>query len=327
MKKTFTILMVLMVISTVVFAGGSKETEESQTLKIGVIGKSVHPYWSEVQLGAEAAGDALGIEVQFFVPQSEDSAKQLSTMEIFMAQDFDAIAIAPSDPNAIAAGIKKADELNIPVVTLDTDAPNSTRVLYVGTNNKSAGKIAGQRAAELIGNANGVIIPATGSLTAVNSLERIEGFKDGIGAKYKVLEALNDQEDPSKSLTLIEGALNTYQEIALIFGVYAYNGPAAAQAIKSSNQIGDIKIVSFDTTPDIIKWVREGVIDATIGQRPYMMGYESVRILKEIIENGKDAVLSQYPDAFVDTGVDVVTKDNIEEYKAEMISKGIPVNW
>ena len=145
--------------------------------------------------------------------------------------------------------------------------------------------------------------------------------------KYKVLEALNDQEDPSKSLTLIEGALNTYQEIALIFGVYAYNGPAAAQAIKSSNQIGDIKIVSFDTTPDIIKWVREGVIDATIGQRPYMMGYESVRILKEIIENGKDAVLSQYPDAFVDTGVDVVTKDNIEEYKAEMISKGIPVNW
>lgn len=346
MKKTLFLIVAMLMVLSMMMVGCAKteptakessapesaeqtevEQPDAETLKIGVIGKSVHPYWSEVQLGAEAAGAEMGVEVQFFVPQTDDPAKQLSTFETFIAQGFNAIAIAPSDPSAMAAGIAKADEMGIPVVTLDTDAPDSARVLYIGTDNAAAGKIAGEKAAELIGNGTGVVIPATGSLTARNSIERIEGFTEGMTAGCDVLEALNDQEDPAKSLSLVEGALSAYDDIQAIFGVYAYNGPAAAQAVKTAGKVGDIKIVSFDTTEDIINWVREGVIDATIGQRPYMMGYESVKALKAIIQDGKDAVLAEYPDAFIDTGVDVVTKDNLDQYKAEMEAKGIPVKW
>jgi ribose transport system substrate-binding protein len=91
--------------------------------KIVVIGKSVHPYWSNVELGVRAAGEALGLaedQVIFFVPPKEDVNAQIQTMETYIAQGATGIAIAPSDPNALEPVMKKAAEAGIIVTTLDT---------------------------------------------------------------------------------------------------------------------------------------------------------------------------------------------------------------
>ena len=122
--KRFLTLGLLLVIGLTIFG-----------LTVGVIGKSVHPYWSQVEQGVKAAGKALGIETRFFVPQKEDINAQLQMLESFIAQGFDGIAIAPSDPNAVIPAIKKALELGIPVITLDTDSPKSGRYVYIGTDN------------------------------------------------------------------------------------------------------------------------------------------------------------------------------------------------
>lgn len=319
MKKLLT-LGLLLVIGLTIFG-----------LTVGVIGKSVHPYWSQVEQGVKAAGKALGIETRFFVPQKEDINAQLQMLESFIAQGFDGIAIAPSDPNAVIPAVKKALELGIPVITLDTDSPESGRYVYIGTDNYQAGYIAGTIMKKIL-NGKGKVVIGTGSLTAMNSLQRIQGFKDAIkGTEIKVLDLLNDEEDGARALSLAESALNAHPDLDAFFGVYAYNGPSQALAVKNAGKVGKVKIVCFDTTPDILQYVKEGVINATMGQRPYMMGYLSVVVLYLMNKIGVTNTLMMLPkvngDYIIDTGVDVVTPDNLDEYLKMMEKLGIPIKF
>lgn len=307
----------------------------SLALTVGVIGKSVHPYWSQVEEGVKAAGKALGINVRFFVPSKEDVNAQLQMLEAFIAQKFNGIAIAPSDPSAVIPVIEKALKLGIPVITLDTDSPGSGRYVYIGTNNYNAGYVAGTMMKELLGGKGKVVI-GTGSLTAMNSLERIQGFKDAIAdTDIKIIDILNDEEDGARAVALAEAALNAHPDLSAFFGVYAYTGPSQALVVANAGKKDKVKIVCFDTTPDILSYVKDGVIQATIGQRPYMMGYLSVTVLFLMNKIGVQNTLALLPkvtvdgktDYMIDTGVDVVTPANLSEYLKEMETLGIPIRF
>ncbi len=322
MKKFF--LMAVLFVVTVSFA-----------LTIGVIGKSVHPYWSQVEEGVKAAGKALGVNTRFFVPQKEDVNAQIQMLEAFIAQKVDGIAIAPSDPTAVIPYVKKALQQGIPVITLDTDSPNSGRYVYIGTDNYAAGYRAGTIMKEILGGKGKVVI-GTGSLTAMNSLQRIQGFKDAIaGTNIQIVDILNDEEDGSRAVALAESALNAHPDLAAFFGVYAYNGPSQALVVKNAKKVEKVKIVCFDTTPDILGYVKEGVIQATMGQRPYMMGYLSVTVLYLMKKIGVQNTLALLPkvtvdgkeDYIIDTGVDVVTPQNLNDYLKEMERLGIPIRF
>jgi len=176
-------------------------------IKVAVIGKSVHPYWANVEKGVKDAAAKLGVQADFFVPTKEDVAAQVNTMEGYIAQGYKGIAVAPSDPKAMQATIKAAMDAGIPVITLDTDAPESVRLAYVGTSNKSAGKTAGAEMAKLLPN-GGKVAFGTGSLTALNSLERMAGFKEGMGSKITVIDPVNnDKEDSATALELANASL------------------------------------------------------------------------------------------------------------------------
>jgi len=311
-------------------------------IHVAVIGKSVHPYWAEVELGVKKAAEDLGVKATFFVPQKEDIQAQVSQMESFIAMGVDGIAIAPSDPTAITPTIKTAISKGIPVITLDTDAPESERLVYIGTDNYSAGKLAGQVMSQLLGPEGGEVAIGTGSLTAMNSLERMRGFTDGIAENKNIVvvtkPALCDFEDTGRAVTLVEQALLTYPNLKGFFGVYAINGPAAAKAIKTAGKVGEVLVVCFDTTAEHMQLIKEGAIAATIGQRPYMMGYNSVEVLTNMVKKGVDAALAELPEnKIIDTGVDIVAADayvetlkslgamNVEEYREKLTSLGIPV--
>lgn len=324
MKKLFLITLLVFLVGTV-----------SLAITIGVIGKSVHPYWAQVEEGVKAAGKALGIDVRFFVPAKEDVPAQLQMLEAFIAQKFDGIAIAPSDPSAVIPTIKKALQLGIPVITLDTDTPESGRYVYIGTNNYSAGYLAGTVMKELLGGKGKVAI-GTGSLTAMNSLERMQGFRDAIaGTDIQIVDVLNDEEDGARAVSLAESVLSAHPDLSAFFGVYAYNGPSQALVVANAGKKDKVKIVCFDTTTDILSYVKDGVIQATMGQRPYMMGYLSVTILYLMKKIGVQNTLTMLPkvtvnnkvDYIVDTGVDVVTPSNLSEYLNEMAKLGIPIRF
>jgi ribose transport system substrate-binding protein len=341
--RLFSILSVLVVLSLLVAACGptpeptappEAPTEEAmppvEGIKVVVIGKSVHPYWSNVEKGVIAAGADLGVETVFFVPPQEDVAAQIQTMETYIAQGVTGIAIAPSDPNALEATMKKAADAGIFVTTLDTPpVENSVSLVYIGTNNFSAGKTAGETMATLLPDGGKVGI-GRGSDTALNALQRTDGFLEGIaGTAIEALEPVNDKEDAATALQLANSVISANPDLAGAFGVYAYNGPAWATAIKEANAVGQIKLVCFDATTDIINGIKEGVIDATVAQREYDMGYKSVEIIKLMAEKGADAALSEMGavDGVIDTGVDVITAATLKDYEATLDAKGIPHEW
>jgi ribose transport system substrate-binding protein len=299
-------------------------------IKVAVIGKSVHPYWANVEKGVEDAAAALGVQADFFVPTQEDIAAQLSTMEGYIAQGYDGIAVAPSDPTAMQATIQAAMDAGIPVITLDTDAPESARLAYVGTSNKAAGVVAGQEMSKLLPDGGSVAI-GTGSLTALNSLERIEGFREGLADNVTVIEPVNnDKEDSATALELANATLVANPDLDGAFGVYAYNGPAWAKAVKEQGKAGEVKIVAFDATDEHIAFLKEGVIDVLIAQREYFQGYNSVELLTEMANKGIEEGMAAYgvPDSgIVDTGVDVVTLAGLADYDAALTDLGIPHTW
>lgn len=312
--------------------GGSQGTggKTGQPLKIAVLGKSVHPYWHEVEVGTQAAGKDLKVDVTFYVPQKEDSNAQVSRLESFIASGVSGIAFAASNPTSVSQSIDDAAKQDIPCVALDTDAPNTKRIGYIGTDNYGAGKIAGETLGKIL-KGKGKVAISTGSLSATNSLDRIKGFTDALKAypSVKIITLPADKEDSSVAQSAAESALLANPDLTAFYGVYAPNGPACAKAVQDAGKAGKIHVVCFDTTADHMKFIKAGVIDATVGQRPYMMGYDSVKFLKLVKEEGADKALAEMKfdkDKKLDTGVDVVTKANMEQYRAELKKMGIPVS-
>jgi ribose transport system substrate-binding protein len=140
---------------------------------------------------------------------------------------------------------------------------------------------------------------------------------------------VNDKEDAARALELANSILSAHPDLAGAFGVYAYNGPAWATAIKEANRVNKTKLVCFDATTDIINGIKEGVIDVTMAQREFDMGYKSVYFIYLVSTKGQDAALDEMGvvDGVIDTGVDVVTQVNLKEYEAQLDAKGIPRKW
>lgn len=304
--------------------------QPAKTIRIVVIGKSVHPYWSNVEKGVDTAGRDLGVNPIFFAPAKEDVAAQIQTMETYIAQGVTGIAIAPSDPEALEPVMKEAAAAGILVITLDTPpVEDSVSLVYIGTNNVTAGRIAGQTMAMLLPGGGKVAI-GRGSDTALNALQRTEGFMAGIeGHDIEVLPPTNDREDAAVSLQLANWTISANPDLAGAFGVYAHNGPIWATAIREANAIGRIKLICFDATSDTIAGIKDGIIDATVAQREYDMGYKSVQIIKLMAEKGVAAALQELraEDGVIDTGVDVITAATLKNYEARLDEMGIPHEW
>ncbi|MCX7682203.1 MAG: substrate-binding domain-containing protein, partial [Anaerolineae bacterium] len=184
MKRLNLLLNVMLIVALVVSCAPKKATPPAaEGFRVVVIGKSVHPYWSNVELGVKAAARDLGLKEDqaiFFVPPTEDVAKQIETMEMYIAQGVTGIAVAPSDPAALEPVMKKAADAGIIVTTLDTPpVENSVSLVYIGTDNSSAGKMAGEVMKQLLPGGGKVGI-GRGSDTALNALQRTQGFLDAI---------------------------------------------------------------------------------------------------------------------------------------------------
>ncbi|MFA0767980.1 MAG: hypothetical protein OXFUSZZB_001308 [Candidatus Fervidibacter sp.] len=310
-----------------------KTKKQGEKVVIAGIGKSIHAYWREVELGMKAAAKKFkGCQIRWFVPSKEDVRAQVATLESYLAQGVDGIAIGPSNPAAIKGAVQKALKAGIPIVTFDTDAPDSGRLLYIGTDNYKAGYEAGKTMVKLL-KGNGKVAICTGSLTALNSVQRMDGFKAALkGTAIQIVDTLNDNEDRAKALANAQAALQRHPDLSGFFGVYAFNGPACAQAVKMAGKVGKVKIVCFDTTAEHMQLIRQGLIDATVGQRPFMMGYRATEILYRMVTEGVDKVLQDLkmdklsPEKrHLDTGIDVVTKTNMDAYRRQLLKLGIPI--
>ena len=265
-----------------------------------------NPYWDNCRKGMEAKMAELGVKAEFLGPEISNAAKQVEIFENVIARKPAAIAVSPNDPATVMDSIAKATAAGIPVITWDADAPDSQRLLYIGTDNEAAGYTAGKKLAEILGGKGKVAI-LHGSLSALNAQQRVTGFEKAIAEnpdmEIVATEATEDSLDTA--LSKAEALLQAYPDLAGFYGVTGSGVPGAAGAVKQANKCGEVKVVGFDVVPQGIEFMREGCVDALISQRPYGMTAQALEILVKLSQG---ATVDEVGGKNIDTGVEVVTQ-------------------
>jgi len=294
-------------------------------LKIAMVINIPGDYWTPGQNGVLAGAKDLGFSAIFQAPTGGDLSKQISILETLNAQHYD-YSLSAIDPAAARGPVDAAVAAGQNVIAIDSPLTGTkTPLLYLGTPNTDAGKKAGDAVRTVLGGKGDVAI-LTGSLTAANALQRIAGFKSALGSGINVVQTLNDQGDHAKAESNAETALQANPNLAAMYGVYSYNGPQAAQALKAAGKSGKIKLICDDVESDAVaQFIRSGVIQGTAVQDPYQQGYMTAFVLAAMRVLGKDAtnqLLQPYVTAGSDgvttlsSGVGLVTKDNLDAYNS-----------
>lgn len=313
MKKFFPLIKTtLLAIPLAVAMQTGALAKDPKDIRIAVIPKVAVPFFDDCNNGAQAAANAAGVQYQWVVPQNTQGSTQVRILEDLIAKKVDGIAISVNEPKSVEAVIKKAVSSGIKVLTFDSDSPKSGRSMYIGTINSAAGETMGESMAKAIGGEGDVAI-VTGQLGAANLNERIAGIKKSL-AKYpkiKLVATEGTEDDLAKAVSVTETIFRSQPKLKGIFGVSQVGGPAVSKVMATkefSSKKDAVKVFAFDDLPDTVKGVKEGYIQGIMVQRPVTMGKLSVEHLVAQI-NGKETAPKD-----VDTGVNVVTKDNLGSY-------------
>lgn len=276
---------------------------------IAIVPKLVHPFFEDTRIGAEQKAGELGVEFQWSAPQTGDPAIQVRMIEDLVSRQVNAIVISPNDPTSVEPVIADAMGRGILVLTFDSDSPNSERVMYIGTDNTTAGRTQGEALNELIGG-EGKIGIITGGLGALNLNQRIEGLRSALGPNVEVVEPVATDDDLQKALGVSEALLRGNPDLVAVACVSATGGPTLAQVLQGPEFAErQLQVVAFDDLEETKRGIEDGIIAATLVQRPVQMGVLSIQWANDILTGAATPTC-----ALVDTGVTVVTAENLDSY-------------
>lgn len=269
------------------------------------------PLWYQVKAGARTIAHEIrevGMEAQWVVPRRWDVTDQITVMEELIAKKVDGIALAPVDPDALSNVIDEAVDSGIPVVTFNTDAPESRRMCFVGQDSLTAGRVAGALMGEFL-NREGRVAIITGFHSTLGHRQRLQGFKEQIQKYFPNIEIIGiyeNRDKPKKAYNISQKALKSCPDLG---GIYVTaGGPfGAGYAVKDAGKRGIVKLICFDLLKETVELIQEGIVQASIQQDPFFQGYEPVRILHNYL------LINHNPlQEFVFTNLTIACQGNIE---------------
>jgi ribose transport system substrate-binding protein len=296
-------------------AGGAKSTRKT----IAVIPKGVsHSFWKTVEAGAEAAGKDLDVKILWKGPAQETAySEQINIVEDMISQRVDGIVLAPSHGDSLVPMVERAQTAGIPVTIFDSGISTEKYLSYVSTDNRQGGVVAAKRMGEKLGGKGKVAILGV-KKGSVSTDEREEGFRDTIQKEFPGITLVPiifyGEANAAKSLAVAEDVLTSHSDLTGLFASNESSTVGAVNAIRQRNLAGKVTLVGFDATADLVRNVREGAIDSLVLQNPFRMGYEGVKTIVDKL-NGRQ------PERRIDTGVELLTKDNVDTPKIQQLIK------
>ena len=268
-------------------------------------------FWTIARRGTEKADEELpDVEVEFRIPSDGTAGEQKRIIDDLLAKGVDGIAISPVDPDNQTQMINEVAKQAL-VVTQDSDAPNSDRAFYVGTDNVAAGRQAGELIKEALPQ-GGRIMLFVGKLDARNAQERTQGIRETLqGSNIEIIDIRTDDTDRVRAKSNVSDTLVRYPDVAALVGLWSYNGPAIVNAVREANKVGQVKIIAFDEEDETLAGVRDGSIFATVVQQPYEFGYQAIVLMQKHLRGG-DAASPANKQVFVPTLV--IRRENAEEF-------------
>lgn len=292
----------------------SKQEDPEAKTRFAFVTNNSSEFWNIAVKGIEKAKKDFGIDAQIFRPLKGEVAEQQRFIEDILVVGFDGMAISPINPDGMTPLLDRV-AAKMPVVCHDSDAAKSKRSAYIGTNNLAAGRAAGAAALEALKSAGvtrGKVALFVGRIDMQNAIERRKGVEDALRpAGFEILPVFLDNTDRTKAKKNVEDALARYSDLVLTVGLWSYNGPTLAGAIRESTRNEKPLIVAFDEEEETLKAIQERLIYATVVQKPFEFGYQSMKVLKQI----KDG--ERVPE-IIDTGIVTVGSKNLQAFWDEL---------
>lgn len=244
-------------------------------------------YWRLVEKGANKAAEEHGVLLEYAGPKQANIDEHLKTIEMSMASKVDGIITQGLSDEQFTPLINRVVE-KLPVITIDTDAANSKRMAYIGTDNYYSGFLAGKTLIEdTNGQANVAII--TGNFYANHQQQRVQGFRDAVESEEGI-SIITVEESEISRVRAAEKAyqiLSDYPEVNAFYGTSALDAIGIAQVVDKLREPNQVYIIGFDSLPETLKYIKNGTIKATVVQEPFEMGYRSVIMMIDLIKGKK----------------------------------------
>ena len=294
------------------------QAQEKTTLTIAWIPKALNnPVFALGRDGAFAKARELtrkgpiNVDIVYTASLASDASAQVRVMEDVIAMGVDAIGVSCNDPTALKDAIDKAVDAGIPVMTWDSDSPDSQRFTYLGVSNYDGGRMAAKLLAKALGG-KGKVALLTGVPGAFNLEERIRGFKDEAKKSYpgiKIAKVVPCDDDIMKGVTVVEETMQANPDLNGWFfvGLWPLFAEQGSMVLwEKAAKAGKIKTIAFDTLPVELQYMKKGMLQGLVGQKYWGWGYDTVQMIYDHIVNGKQF------ESWTDSGMDIVGSDNVD---------------
>jgi ribose transport system substrate-binding protein len=292
-----------------------KSSDSSEKKSIAFVTNNSSDFWTIARKGTEKAQAELkNYTIEFKMPSEGNAASQKQVLDDLIAKGVKGIALSPVDPTNQKADL---DDLASKAVlfTQDSDAADSKRECYIGSDNMAAGEMAGEEVKKALPN-GGKIMVFVGKADAQNAKDRFDGLKKALaGSKVEVVDLRTDDTDRARAKQNVADALVKYPDLAGCVGLWSYNGPAIVSAVKEANKVGKIQIVAFDEEDDTLAGIADGSIFSTVVQQPFEYGYQSMVMMAKVLDGDKSVIPT---DKKVIVPTKVVNKASVADFSATL---------
>jgi ribose transport system substrate-binding protein len=301
------------VVSLAAIAGAAPGLAQEKTLAFVV--NVPADFWKFARVGTEKADAELdNYKVEFYIPGEMSAAAQKKILEDLLAKGIAGVAISPVNPDDSTAILNEVASKAL-LFTHDADAPNSNRVMYIGTDNVAAGRQAGELMKKALPE-GGKAMLFVGTMDAANARERTQGIKEAIeGSNIEIIDIRTDGGDQTKAKANAEDTLSKYPDIDLLVGLWAYNTPQIYNAVKAAGKEGQVKIVGFDEDQQTLRGIKAGDILGTVVQQPYEFGYQSIKKMAAYLD-GDHSVVPENKLDIVPT--QIIDASNVDDFTAKV---------
>ena len=288
MRKLLVPALAAGLVAGALLAGGGADAQDKKTLAL--VTNASADFWTIARRGVEKAQTELpNYTTEMYVVSEATAAEQRRILDNLLTNGVAGVSISAIDPANSNEILNKVAEQAV-LFTTDSDAPESERVLYIGTDNVAAGEQAGELIKKALPD-GGKIMLFVGTMGAANARERVEGIKEVLeGTKVEIVDIRTDEVDFARAKRNVEDTLTTYPDIDGLVGLWSYNTPQIVEAVRAAGKEGQVKIIGFDEDPVTLRGIADGIIEATVVQQPYEFGYQSMKLLAKYIEGDKSFI-------------------------------------
>jgi ribose transport system substrate-binding protein len=282
------------------------------------------PYWQTAKAGFLQAASQIRVRAEVAGPDNYDPKAEAQALREAVQGKATGILVSVTDANLIKPEIDSAIAAGVPVITVDSDAPESKRLFFIGTDNYHAGVIGGQRLAKELQGKGDVVVFTMPEQS--NLKDRLRGYRDALQAypQIKIVRIVDIKGDSRIAFDTAGQILGNDKKepVNAFVCLEALAGKEVATVLSNNNIKGKV-VIAMDTDPDTLEWIQKGWIAATISQKPYSMAFVGLKMLDDLYHHKVKNLETDWSTdsfapipAFVDTGSSLVDKSNVDAFIA-----------